>query len=314
MVEQRRDMEGGEGLPGSAAVEVAEASGEDYGQVKGRTQREIIWRRFKRHRLALVGGAILLLLYLSAIVTPWIAPYGYAQIDFTAINQPPSLKHPMGTDRLGRDELTRVLYGGRVSLMVGLGVGVVSTLIGTTVGIFSGYYGRLVDTMTMGFVDFMLVLPFIPLLLVMGSIFQFTPLTITLVLPLFLWPRMARLVRGQVLAIRDQEYVQAARAVGVSDFKIMLRHVLPNVVGIIVVETTLIVALAILLETAVSFLGLGIQPPTPSWGNLLEDSRATMTEEPWLTWFPGMMIVITALCVNFLGDGLRDALDPKAVE
>jgi peptide/nickel transport system permease protein len=314
MVEQRGDLEGGGGLPGSAAVEVAEASGEDYGNVRGRTQREIIWRRFKRHRLALVGGAILLLLYIAAIVTPWIAPYGYAQIDFTALNQPPSLKHPMGTDRLGRDELTRVLYGGRVSLMVGLGVGVVSTLIGTTVGIFSGYYGRLVDTTTMGFVDFMLVLPFIPLLLVMGSIFQFTPLTITLVLPLFLWPRMARLVRGQVLAIRDQEYVLAARAVGVSDFKIMLRHVLPNVVGIIVVETTLIVALAILLETAVSFLGLGIQPPTPSWGNLLEDSRATMTEEPWLTWFPGMMIVITALCVNFLGDGLRDALDPKAVE
>ena len=314
MVEQRRDLEGGEGLPGSAAVEVAEASGEDYGRVRGRTQREIIWHRFKRHRLALVGGVILLLLYVAAIVTPWVAPYGYAEIDFTALNQPPSLKHPMGTDRLGRDELTRVLYGGRVSLMVGLGVGVVSTVIGAAAGIFSGYYGRFVDTATMGFVDFMLVLPFIPLLLVVGSIFQFTPLTITLVLPLFLWPRMARLVRGQVLAIRDQEYVQAARAVGVSDFKIMLRHVLPNVVGIIVVETTLIVALAILLETAVSFLGLGIQPPTPSWGNLLEDSRATMTEEPWLTWFPGMMIVITALCVNFLGDGLRDALDPKAVE
>jgi peptide/nickel transport system permease protein len=311
MVDQRGGA--GAGFEGGAVV-VAGAAAEDYGKVKGRTQREIIWRRFKRHRLALVGAVILLLLYIAAIVTPWVAPYGYDEIDFTALNQPPSLKHPMGTDRLGRDELTRVLYGGRVSLMVGLGVGVVSTVIGTTVGIFSGYYGKFIDTATMGFVDFMLVLPFIPLLLVMGSIFQFTPVTITLVLPLFLWPRMARLVRGQVLAIRNQEYVQAARALGVSDFKIMLRHILPNVVGIIVVETTLIVALAILLETAVSFLGLGIQPPTPSWGNLLEDSRATMTEEPWLTWFPGMMIVITALCVNFLGDGLRDALDPKAVE
>jgi peptide/nickel transport system permease protein len=311
MVDQRGGADAG--FEGGAVV-VAGAAAEDYGKVKGRTQREIIWRRFKRHRLALVGAVILLLLYIAAIVTPWVAPYGYDEIDFTALNQPPSLKHPMGTDRLGRDELTRVLYGGRVSLMVGLGVGVVSTVIGATVGIFSGYYGRFVDTATMGFVDFMLVLPFIPLLLVMGSIFQFTPVTITLVLPLFLWPRMARLVRGQVLAIRNQEYVQAARALGVSDFKIMLRHILPNVVGIIVVETTLIVALAILLETAVSFLGLGIQPPTPSWGNLLEDSRATMTEEPWLTWFPGMMIVITALCVNFLGDGLRDALDPKAVE
>jgi peptide/nickel transport system permease protein len=311
MVDQRRDA--GAGLSGGG-FEVAEAGGEDYGKVKGRTQREIVWRRFKRHRLALVGGAILILLYFAAIATPWVAPYGYDEIDFTAINSPPSLAHPMGTDSLGRDELTRVLYGGRVSLMVGLGVGVFSTLIGAGVGIFSGYYGRFVDTATMGFVDFMLVLPFIPLLLVMGSIFQFTPVTITLVLVILLWPRMARLVRGQVLAIRNQEYVQAARAIGVSDFKIMLRHVLPNVMGIVVVETTLIVALAILLETAVSFLGLGIQPPTPSWGTLLEDSRSTMTQQPWLTWFPGMMIVITALCVNFLGDGLRDALDPKAVE
>ena len=139
-------------------------------------------------------------------------------------------------------------------------------------------------------------------------------MTITLVLALLLWPRMSRLVRGQVLAVRNQEYVQAARAVGVSDVRIMFRHILPNVMGIVVVEATLIVAQAILLETAISFLGLGIQPPVPSWGNLLEDSRSTMTEQPWLTWFPGVMIVITALCVNFLGDGLRDALDPRMVE
>ena len=305
MVEQRKDT--------GSVLKVDQTEG-GYGQVKGRTQRDIVWRRFRRHRLALVGGAILLFLYAAALLTPWIAPYSYDAIDFTALNQGPSLKHPMGTDRLGRDELTRVLYGGRVSLMIGLGVGVVSTLIGTAVGIFSGYTGRLTDTLSMGFVDFMLVLPFIPFLLVVGSIFQFTPITITFVLAVLLWPRLARLVRGQVLTIRNLEYVQAAQAIGVSKFKTMLRHILPNVMGIVVVETTLIVALAILIETAISFLGLGIQPPTPSWGNLLEDSRATMTEQPWLTWFPGMMIVITALCVNFLGDGLRDALDPKAVE
>ena len=305
MVEQRKDT--------GSVLKVDQTEG-GYGQVKGRTQRNIIWRRFRRHRLALVGGTILLFLYAAALLTPWIAPYNYDAIDFTALNQGPSLKHPMGTDRLGRDELTRVLYGGRVSLLVGLGVGAVSTLIGTAIGIFSGYTGRLTDTLSMGFVDFMLVLPFIPFLLVVGSIFQFTPITITFVLAVLLWPRLARLVRGQVLTIRNLEYVQAARAIGVSKFKTMLRHILPNVMGIVVVETTLIVALAILIETAISFLGLGIQPPTPSWGNLLEDSRATMTEQPWLTWFPGMMIVITALCVNFLGDGLRDALDPKAVE
>jgi peptide/nickel transport system permease protein len=312
MVERDREG-GGLGLELSP-FEVAEAEGSQYGKVKGRTQREIFWRRFRRHRLALAGGAVLILLYLAAIATPWIAPYNYAEIDYTAFNQPPSLSHPMGTDRLGRDELTRVLYGGRISLMLGLAVGVFSTAIGATVGIVAGYYGKFVDSGVMGFVDFMLVLPFIPLLLVAGSIFQFTPVTIVIALVLLLWPRMARLVRGQVLSVRDQEYVQAARAVGVSGPKIMFRHILPNVVGVMIVEATLIVALAILVESAISYLGLGIQPPTPSWGNLLQDARSTMTEQWWLTWFPGLMIVLTALCVNFLGDGLRDALDPKAVE
>jgi peptide/nickel transport system permease protein len=207
-----------------------------------------------------------------------------------------------------------VMYGGRISLALGLAVGVFSTVIGATVGIISGHYGKSVDVATMGFVDFMLTLPFLPLLLVAGKIFQFTPVTIIAALVLLLWPRMARLVRGQVLAVREQEYVVAARAIGVSNIKIMLRHILPNVVGVMVVEATLIVALAILVESAISYLGLGIQPPTPSWGNLLQDARTTMTQQWWLALFPGLMIVITALCVNFLGDGLRDALDPKAVE
>ncbi len=310
MVEQRKDTDS-EAQVG--AFEAAETGGE-YGKVKSRTQREIIWRRFRRHRLALVGGAILILLYILAIATPWIAPYGYAHIDFTAFNQPPSLHHPMGTDRLGRDQLTRIMYGGRISLALGLSVGIFSTLLGGTIGIFSGYYGRFVDVATMGFVDFMLTLPFLPLLLVAGSIFRFSPVTIIIALVLLLWPRMARLVRGQVLAIREQEYVLAAKAVGVSNTKIMLRHILPNVIGVMVVEATLIVALAILVESAISYLGLGIQPPTPSWGNLLQDARTTMTQQWWLAVFPGLMIVITALCVNFLGDGMRDALDPKAVE
>jgi peptide/nickel transport system permease protein len=310
MVDQRKVEESG--LQGDGVL-LADAD-EEYGKVKGRTQREIIWRRFRRHRLALAGGAILILLYIAAIVTPWVAPYGYAQIDIMALNQPPSLSHLMGTDQLGRDELTRVMYGGRISLALGLAVGVFSTIIGATIGIISGHYGKSVDVATMGFVDFMLTLPFLPLLLVAGKIFLFTPVTIIAALVLLLWPRMARLVRGQVLAVREQEYVLAARAIGVSNLKIMLRHILPNVVGVMVVEATLIVALAILVESAISYLGLGIQPPTPSWGNLLQDARTTMTEQWWLALSPGLMIVVTALCVNFLGDGLRDALDPKAVE
>ena len=299
---------------GGVGTASAGAIGEEYGKVEGRTQREIVWRRFKRHRLAIAGGLVLLLIYAAALATPVIAPYEYDESDFTALNQAPSVEHPMGTDRLGRDEFTRVLYGGRVSLMVGLGVGTFATLVGGLIGLLSGYYGRRVDTTLAGVMDFVLVLPFLPMLLVLGSIFRFSAFTITFVIALLLWPRMARIVRGQVLSLRNQDYVQAAKAIGVSDVKIALRHILPNVVGIMVVEATLVVAQAILIETAVSYLGLGIQPPTPSWGNMLEDSRTTMTTQWWLTWFPGLMIVITALCVNFLGDGLRDALDPKAVE
>ena len=299
---------------GGVGVPPTGAAGDEYGKVEGRTQREIVWRRFKRHRLAIAGGIFLLLIYAAALATPVIAPYEYDESDFTALNQAPSVEHPMGTDRLGRDEFTRVLYGGRVSLVVGLGVGVFVTVVGGVIGLLSGYYGRRVDTALAGVMDFVLVLPFLPMLLVLGSIFRFSAFTITFVIALLLWPRMARLVRGQVLSLRDQDYVQAAKAIGVSDAKIALRHILPNVVGIMVVEATLVVAQAILIETAVSYLGLGIQPPTPSWGNMLEDSRTTMTTQWWLTWFPGLMIVITALCVNFLGDGLRDALDPKAIE
>lgn len=312
MVEQHPNSLGA-GSRGDA-VEDAEVLGRSYGKVEGRTQREIVWRRFKRHRLALVGGIVLVLLYATALATPVIAPYDFDEPDYAAINQGPSAEHPMGTDRLGRDELTRVLYGGRVSLMVGLGVGILTTVTGAIFGIVSGYYGRFVDAGLSGLADFVLVLPLIPILLVLGKIYQFTAPAITLVLVLLLWPRMARLVRGQVFAIRGQEYVQAAKAIGVTNFKIMQRHILPNVAGIMVVEATLLVAYAILVESAISYLGLGIQPPTPSWGNLLQDSRSTMTSQWWLTWFPGLMIVVTTLCVNFLGDGLRDALDPKALQ
>jgi peptide/nickel transport system permease protein len=262
----------------------------------------------------MISGAILLLLYLAAIFGPMLAPYGYSQIDYKAFSQGPSLAHPMGTDQLGRDELTRVIYGGRVSLMVGLSVGVFSTLIGAIFGIVSGFYGRLVDVGIMGFTDFMLVLPNLPLLIVAGSIFRLNAVTISILLVALSWTTIARVVRGQVLSLRNREFVMAAQAIGVSKAMIMARHILPNVVGVMVVQTTLAVGLTILAESALSFLGLGIQPPTPSWGNLLSDAQSNMTQQWWLAVFPGAMIILTVLCVNFLGDGLRDALDSKAVE
>jgi peptide/nickel transport system permease protein len=284
----------------------ASGPGEEHGKVQGRTQRQIVWRRFRRHQLAMISGAILLLLYLAA--------YSYSQIDYNAFSQGPSLAHPMGTDQLGRDELTRVIYGGRVSLMVGLSVGVFSTLIGAIFGIVSGFYGRLVDVGIMGFTDFMLVLPNLPLLIVAGSIFRLNAVTISILLVALSWTTIARVVRGQVLSLRNREFVMAAQAIGVSKAMIMARHILPNVVGVMVVQTTLAVGLTILAESALSFLGLGIQPPTPSWGNLLSDAQSTLTQQWWLAVFPGAMIILTVLCVNFLGDGLRDALDSKAVE
>ncbi|MBA2441148.1 MAG: ABC transporter permease [Rubrobacter sp.] len=310
MVDHSRDAPGG-GMP---QPQYPGPAGGETGQVRGRTQREIIWTRFKRHKLALVCAVILLVLYVAAFVGPWLAPYGFAEQNFTAINEAPSAEHPMGTDRLGRDQFSRVLYGGQVSLLVGLGAGVGSTVIGAAIGIFSGYFGRWVDTAGAGFTDFVIALPFLPVLIVLGAVFTFSPQIIALVLAALLWPTVARLVRAQVLTLRESEFVQAARSIGVSSFRIMLRHILPNVVGVMVVQATLVTGIAIISESILSFLGLGIQPPTPSWGNMLQDARTAMRELPWLTIFPSIMIITTVICVNFLGDGLRDALDPKAVE
>ena len=312
MVDQRKDEDAT--VRSGDPVEAAEVEPEESGRVQGRTQKEIIWRRFKRHKLAMVCGAVLILLYFVALVTPWIAPYGFAEQDFTAMNQGPSFKHPMGTDQLGRDELTRVLYGGRVSMMIGLGVWFTNYLHWNR----RGYCLRLLRPICRQRVDgdrgLRVSSPVYPGVAGAGKYISARGLQHNVRNSPLALAEDGRLVRGQVLALRDQEYVQAAKAVGVSDFRIMLRHIFPNTFGIVVVEATLIVALAIILESIISFLGFGIQPPTPSWGNMLTDARSQMTTQWWLTIFPGLMIVITALCVNFVGDGLRDALDPKAVE
>jgi peptide/nickel transport system permease protein len=290
--------------------------GGDLIYVAGRTQWEMFARRFRRHRLALASACVLVLLFAIAIVGPTVSPYKYDQIEYTGA-KPPSIQHLMGTDELGRDELTRLMQGGRVSLMVGIVVAVLSAAIGTLVGMVAGYYGGRVDNVLMRFTDMVLALPLLPLLMVAGLVFSDLGWDSLYVIPLILglleWMAVARLVRGSFLALREKEFVEAAHAMGASDWRIITRHLLPNSIAPIVVNTTLVVGAAIIVESVLSFLGFGIQPPTPSWGNMLSGARSTMVVSPWLMWAPGVAIVLTVLSVNFLGDGLRDALDPTQV-
>ncbi len=278
----------------------------------GSTPGQMFWRRFRRHRLAMISAVLLLLLYAMALFAPLIAPYDYAKIEYTGA-QPPSADHWLGTDELGRDQLSRIIMGGRVSLMVGLVVAALAAGIGTLVGMIAGYYGSWVDNALMRLVDMTLSLPLLPLLMVAGLATGGSLWGIVVILGALTWMGVARLVRGSFLSLREKEFVEAARAMGASDWRIITRHLLPNAVAPIVVNTTLAVGTAIIVESVLSFLGFGIQPPTPSWGNMLTDAKSTMVLYPWLTWAPGLSIVITVLAVNFFGDGLRDALDPTQV-
>jgi peptide/nickel transport system permease protein len=284
--------------------------------VAGRTQGEMFWRRFKRHRVAAVSAFVLIAFILIAVFGPLLSPYEYDAITYTGA-KPPSLQHPLGTDELGRDEATRLMYGGRVSLMVGIVVAILAAGIGTVVGMLSGYYSGSVDNVLMRFTDMMMALPLLPLLMVAGLVFSDLGLPSVWVIPLILgfleWMVVARLVRGAFLALREKEFVEAAHAMGASDWRIITQHLLPNSVAPIIVSATLVVGAAIIVESVLSFLGFGIQPPTPSWGNMLSDARSTMVLYPWLMWAPGIAIVLTVLSVNFLGDGLRDALDPTQI-
>ena len=295
------------------------------GEVRARPGR--VWYRFLRQRLGILGGAGLVVVYLLVIFAPWISPYPYLYLDLSLADPAPSLAHPMGATLVGQDELTRVLYGGRLSLLLALAVALLSTFIGTMVGLVSGYYGRNLDAGLMGFTDLALALPLIPLVLTAGFLFRFSPVVIALALALLLWPRMARLVRAEVLYLRGREYVEAARALGVRDTRIILRHLLPNVAGVVVVEATLTLAAALLTESALSFIAAyacelnqncnlapSIKAGSTSLGRLLGGSIPTMDTQWWLTVFPGLFIALTVLLVTLLGDGLRDALDLKSEE
>lgn len=279
-------------------------------EMPGRTQWQIAWQRFRRHKMAMASLIVLLLLYLSAALAPIVAPYDPNELDLTNLRDPPSLQHPMGTDVLGRDLFSRVIYGGRISLLVGLGVALSASLIGTTVGAIAGFRGGWIDSILMRITDFFLAMPFLAVLMMGaralgGSIFD-----IVVILSALFWMPMARIVRGVFLSMKEKEYIEAARASGASGRRIIVRHMLPNALGPIVVNVTLGIALAILVESTLSFLGFGIQPPTATWGNMVSSAKDAMVTQPWLMWFPGLMILVTVLCVNFLGDGLRDALDP----
>lgn len=277
-----------------------------------------IWKRFRRHPGA-IGGSIVLFLLVLMVVFASLSPYDPELSTMTERYQPPSLQHPMGTDALGRDLFTRVLYGGRISLTVGLLVVVISISIGVPVGAIAGYYGGRLDSVLMRITDTFLSLPSFLVLILLSAILREVELpifeknnvlTIAFVIGILAWMTFARIVRATFLTLRELDFVTATRALGGSDFRIIVGHILPNSIGPIIVEATLELGYAIIEESGLSFLGFGIQPPTPSWGNLLSNAQEHLTKYPWLAIFPGLMIFLAIISVNYIGDGLRDAFDP----
>ncbi len=280
-----------------------------------------IWSRFRRHPGAMIGAIILSIIVVS-VVLAFLSPYDPEKSSILERLNPPSLEHPFGTDPLGRDMLTRILYGGQKSLIVGVAVVVISLSIGVPVGAISGYFGGRIDNILMRITDAALSLPSLLILILLGTILRESELpliennnvlTIAMVIGVLSWMTVARLVRASFQTFREMDFVVAARSLGASDFRIITRHILINAIGPVIVESTLGVGWAIMSESGLSFLGFGIRPPTPSWGNLLGDAQAHMTQQPWLAIFPGLMIFLTLISINYIGDGMRDAFDPYKV-
>jgi peptide/nickel transport system permease protein len=269
------------------------------------------WRQFQKNRLAVAGGAVVLLLAGVATFAPVLAPYDPAAYDVKQILLAPSPAHWCGTDQRGRDVLSRMLFGSRISMAVGFVSVGIAVLVGTLIGTVAAYYGGRVDEALMRFVDLMLNFPRFFLLLTLIALLRPSIWVIMAVIGLTGWMGLARLVRGEILSLREREFVQGARALGAPDARIMFRHILPNALVPVLVSATLGVAGAILTESGLSFLGLGVQPPTPSWGNILIDGKSNIEIAWWLSAFPGLAILVTVLAYNLLGEGLRDALDPR---
>jgi len=272
------------------------------------------WLKLRKNRLALFGFAVLIIFCVVSLLTPWIAPYGYEQQDLMLGATPPSLEHWLGTDIFGRDMLTRIMYGGRVSLMVGFIATAVALVIGILWGAIAGFMGGRVDALMMRIVDILYALPFMIFIVLLMVVFGRNILLLFVAIGAVEWLTMARIVRGQVMALRKQEFIEAAYSMGLSQWAIIRRHIIPNTLGPVIVYTTLTIPSVMLLEAFLSFLGLGIQPPQSSWGLLINYGVETMEEYPWLLIFPGVTLSLTLFALNFLGDGLRDALDPRAAK
>jgi peptide/nickel transport system permease protein len=270
-----------------------------------------MWKRFKKNKLAVWGGALVFLLFAIATIAPLIAPYPAEQIDVNNILKAPSSKHLLGTDDLGRDVLSRMIFGARVSLSVGFIAVGIATLIGILLGAISGYYGHWVDSLIMRFVDIMLTIPSFLLILAVIAFIGPSILNIMVVIGTTSWMGVARLVRAEFLSLKEREFILAARSIGASDIRIIFRHILPNALTPVFISFILGIAGAILLESGLSFLGLGVQAPNPSWGNILSSGREYLEIAWWLIVFPGLAILITCLSYYLLGEGIREALDPK---
>jgi peptide/nickel transport system permease protein len=284
-----------------------------HGKTVGISQWDLALRAFAKNRTAVAGLMVIVALYLLALLTPLLAPYDPAfQGDLlTERYIGMSASHPLGTDQFARDVLSRLLYGARISLLIGFVAVGISVTIGTLLGAVAGYIGGIVDGAIMRFVDMMVSFPQLILLITIVAIFQPSIFLIIAVLGLTSWPSTARIVRGETLSLREREFVQAAKALGYSKRRIILRHVIPNTLAPVIVAATLGIGQTIVLEAGLSFLSLGVQPPTPSWGTMVADGRLVLLEAWWLSTFPGLAIVLTVLSFNLVGDGLRDALDPR---
>jgi peptide/nickel transport system permease protein len=307
---------------------VAELERESLATVEEESPWKIIWRRFRKHKLALAGIAVITVITLACLLAPWVAPYDpihdIAKDENGQIikNDPPSLEHLMGTDNIGRDVFSRLLYAGRISLLVAFVVTFSTILIGVVVGAFSGYYGGFLDDVIQRVVEFFIAIPLLPLLLAFSALLRginipglprewSSAAIITIILIVFSWMTSAVLVRGMVLSLSKQEFTEAARAMGMNNLGIITRHMIPNSMAPIIVAATLSLGYVIIIESALSFLGFGIQPPVPTWGNMLNEYQNEMWTQPAKVFYPGLMIFVCVLAFNYIGDGLRDAMDPR---
>ena len=267
--------------------------------------------RFRRNHIAKIGLGMIVVLILIVIIGPFLMQYDPDAVDLMHVKAMPSAEHLLGCDDLGRDLLTRLLYGGRISMAVGLTSALLSIMLGSLIGALAGYYGGIVDGLLMRFTDLVLTIPTLPLLMTLAVIFKPSPIFLVIMIALLMWPSSARLVRSRFLTLRELDYIKAARATGESDARMILTHLLPNSLDVIIVTATLSVGNSIIMESTLSFLGCGINPPTASWGNMLQNAQSTMATAPLTAIAPGLMILLTVLAFNFLGDGLDDAIDPK---